>query len=333
MKQYHYYEKPLKIYGIPFFEERKKLERLPKHIRDKVKSLEFLGRRCPGARLCFKTNSEKITIKAKLNTLSPDIGMSIYSCQSFNVLIGDRQNAYFAGIANPANYEEKIFEKTFEKSNNMEDVTIFLPRNEEIDDIVIEVDDNADVTSPTPYKYSKPILYYGSSITEGGCCARVTNAYNAIISNRLDVDYYNFGFSGAARGEIEIADYINTIDMSIFVLDYDHNAPTIKHLKDTHQPFFNRIREKNPDLPIVIMSKPDFDYDKNAPERREIIKNTYLNAKNAGDKNVYFVDGQSFFGDNDRHFCTNDCIHPNDLGFYRMADVLTPIIKSILDKN
>jgi hypothetical protein len=80
------------------------------------------------------------------------------------------------------------------------------------------------------------------------------------------------------------------------------------------------------------MTKPDFDYDPQNAERRAVIYNTYFNAKNSGDSNVYFIDGESFFGDVDRHACTCDCCHPNDLGFYRMAQVIEPVIKSILEK-
>ena len=37
--------------------------------------------------------------------------------------------------------------------------------------------------------------------------------------------------------------YINTIDMSIFIMDYDYNAENTEYLRKTHEPFFKRIRE------------------------------------------------------------------------------------------
>jgi len=329
LKTYTCFDKPLKVFGIPFFEEKKKLERLPVELREKLKSLEFLGRRCPGARVGFRTDAEEFTVKVTLKTLTPDVGMSIYSCQAMSVMIGERQNSTFAGLVNPPDYNTKIFEKNFRKSNELEEVTIWFLRNEEIENIEITVPDEARVEEPTPYKHGKA-LYYGSSITEGGCCCNVTNSYNALLSRWLDLDYYNFGFSGSAKGELEMADYINTIDMSLFVFDYDHNAPNPEHLKNTHEPFFKRIREKNPTLPILILSKPDFDYDENGAERREIIMKTYTNAVESGDKNVYFIDGETFFGIIDRELCTIDRIHPNDLGFYRMANVILPVMKKIL---
>jgi hypothetical protein len=256
--------------------------------------------------------------------------MSIYSCQSAEVLIGERSKARYAALVNPPNYNTTTCSKKIFKSANLEDVTIFLPRNEIISEVKLTFPDDAHVEEPTPYRYG-PVLYYGSSITEGGCCCRMTNAYNALLSNRLDIDYYNFGFSGSAKGELIMADYINTIPIKAFVYDYDHNAPNAEHLSKTHEAFFLRIREKQPDLPILMMGCPDFDYVADAKKRREVIYTTYQNALARGDKNVYYLDSETFFGDTDRELCTIDRVHPNDLGFYRMAAVVEPVLRQMLD--
>ena len=332
MKEFTYKDYPIKVFGIPHFEKHKTLERLPSKLLKKLPSLSFLGRRPMGARLGFRTDSKTFTLKIEFDTLSVDIGMSIYSCQSAYVFAGKRQSSRFLGLSNPRNYETKTFEGTFKKGDGMEDVTIFLPRNEIIKNVWLYFEDGARVEPPTPYKFSKPILFYGSSITEGGIACNVCNGYNAIISRHLDVDYYNLGFSGNAKGELEMADFINTIDISLFVYDYDHNAPTVEHLEKTHEPFFKRIREKNPTLPVLMMSRPHAIYGEEEQRRREVIKRTYENALNAGDKNVYFIDGEEFFkNDPDREICFIDTIHPNDLGFFKMAQVVEPVIKSILE--
>ena len=333
MKTYSYKERPIKVFGVVDFEKKGKIQRLPDELIEKIPRLSWVGRRCTGARLCFKTDSQSIKIRITFETLSMDMGMSIFACQSAAVYAGDRPNSRFLGLINPTDYNQKCFEKTVTKEKILEDVIVWLPRNEVISDIEIEIDDDAIILEPTPYKYSKPILYYGSSITEGGCCASITSGYNAIISRHLDVDYYNFGFSGNARGDLNMAKYIAGIDMSIFVYDYDHNAPTVEHLKKTHEPFFKVIREQNPDLPIVMMTRPAITYSKDHRERRDVVRETYESALRAGDKNVYFIDGETLFGDTDRELCTVDLIHPNDLGFAKMASVVEPVIKQILEKN
>lgn len=129
-----------------------------------------------------------------------------------------------------------------------------------------------------------------------------------------------------------MADYLNTIDFAAFVLDYDHNAG-YSELRETHEPFFKRIREAHPDVPILMMSRPNTDEaPEGAADRRDIILNTLNNAKAAGDDKVYFINGETFFGKEHRMECTVDKVHPNDLGHYRMATTIEPVLKKILEK-
>ncbi len=328
MKTYKYCDAPLEVHGLPFFAENGKLERIPAEERAKFPLLGFLGRRCPGARVCFRTNAAEFTVRLELETLTPDVGMAIFACQAINVMIGERKTARFAGLVNPPSYDVKTAEKTFRKSSDMEDITLFLPRNEIIASVEISVPDGAKVEAPTPYAHGT-VLYYGSSITEGGCCQRMTNAYNAIISTDLDCDYYNYGFSGSARGELEMADLINRIEMSVLVYGYDHNAPTVEHLKNTHEPFFKRIREAHPDLPVIMVTRPTYHADSDADARAEVIYATYKNAVDSGDERVWFIDGREFFGDK-APMCSCDDCHPNDLGFYLMAEKIKPYVENAL---
>lgn len=122
--------------------------------------------------------------------------------------------------------------------------------------------------------------------------------------------------------------------MSAFVLDYDHNANSAEDLEATHEKFFQIICASNPELPIIMVSRPDFETDaQDSRIRRAIICKTYENAKAAGHKNVLFVDGETLFGTRGRDSCTVDGVHPNDLGFMRMAEGLYPILKQALEDN
>ena len=332
MRTFTIYDEPIKVFGIANFEKTKKLTRLPDDVIEKVPSLDFLGRRPVGARVAFRTNSTAFKVKIVFETLSEDIGMSIYACQSAFVFAGERSKSVFLGIVSPPNYQTKEFEKEFTKNDKIEDITILLPRNEIVSSVEISINDDALIEAPTPYKYSKPIIYYGSSITEGGCSCNPSSAYNAIISRHLDVDYYNFGFSGNCKGEPQMADFFNTLDFSIFVLDYDHNAPTVEHLMATHEPFYKMIREKNPTVPIVMLTRPRPQLTDDEEKRRQVVENTYKNAIQNGDKNVYYISGPSMFeGFPDAELCFIDGTHPNDLGFYKMAEATEPLIRALLE--
>lgn len=331
MKEYNYLSKPVKVFGLPFFETNKRLERLTEDMRNKLKSLDFFGQRCPGARVCFRTDSDILTVKVKFKTLSFDIGMSIYACQSVVVQKGPHTSPVFMGRVVAQDYETLTSDKEFKLDGKMQDITLWLPRNEIIEDISFCVSDGARVEAPTEYKYP-PVLFYGSSITETGHCSIITNAYISLLSRWLDMDFYNFGFSGSARGEIQMADIISSIKMSAFVYDYDHNSE-LGEYRERHEPFFKRIRQAQPDLPVIITNRPLFENRDEYDERRCVARRTYENAVNAGDENVYFIDSEKFFTDEERPYCSTDNIHPNDMGFYLMAKSVKPVLEAVLKKR
>lgn len=328
-------QKPIEVHGLPFFEQNGSFSRMPEEVAKKAPIAGSMNKYSVGARICFRTDSPTVWLKMRVKPLSMTTGMSMISGQSLHVLFGNRQDPVYVGAWTPRDLNATEVSGTcpFRKKAGQEDVTVYLPRNAIVEEIQVGIEDGAKLMPPTPYKYP-PMLYYGSSITAGGSCSAPFNAYNAIISKHLDVDYYNFGFSGSCMGEIAIADCIAELPLSIFVYDYDHNAPNVEFLQKTHEPFFLRIREKNPNLPIVMLSKPDrFGLTEGEEERCEVIKKTYENAVRRGDKNVYFIDGKTLFGEKDRFACTVDSLHPNDLGAYRMAAVIEPIIAKILKER
>lgn len=128
-----------------------------------------------------------------------------------------------------------------------------------------------------------------------------------------------------------MAEYIAGLDMCLFVCDYDHNAPDVQHLMDTHYRLYEIIREKHPHIPYIMITKPDyFTNPKENFERRKVILESYNKAIAAGDKNVYFIDGESLFEGEFYESCTSDGCHPNDIGFYRMAKKIGAVIAEVL---
>ena len=210
---------------------------------------------------------------------------------------------------------------------------LYFPLYNGLDELMLGFPPDARVEKGRTPRIEKPIVFYGSSITQGGCAAKVGSCYTTLLCRRLDAAQINLGFSGSGRGEENMARYIASLDMSAFVLDYDHNAPTVEHLEKTHEKFFNIVREAHPDLPIVMMSKPDFDSNREGNAlRRNVIARTYAHALEKGDKNVWFINGESFFGNHDRELCTVDGCHPTSLGFVRMADVVEAVLRPVLYK-
>ena len=119
----------------------------------------------------------------------------------------------------------------------MHEIRVNLPLFATVESIEIALDDAAAVSAPAPYRFGLPVVFYGSSITNGACASIPANAY-PMLAMRMGVRRIQPRLSGSARGEDIMAEYIASLDMAAFVYDYDHNAPSAAHLQATHEKLY-----------------------------------------------------------------------------------------------
>lgn len=328
-------EEPFKVYGV--FHEDGKFRRLPETVAKSVsKGVLALHANTAGGRVRFKTNSPYIAIYAEIENVCRAPHFSLTGAAGFDLYEDINGVDRFAAIYVPPYDVKDSYESIHEFTAERErELTINFPLYTDVRNLYVGVSKDSYIKAPKPYKYEKPVVYYGSSITQGGCASRPGNCYQAVISRRLSCDHINLGFSGVAKAEDEIANYISNLDMSVFVYDYDHNAPTFEHLQKTHERMFKIIREKNPTLPIIFASKPKYlgdEYGDNISrykQFREEVRNTYEKAKTVGDENVYFVNGDELMKYAE-YEGTVDVSHPTDYGFASMAKVFGDLLEKVL---
>ncbi len=288
-----------------------------------------------GVRVRFVTNSPFVAIRACCNgAYTPSI-MSPLAVWGFDLYKReDCASESFVGCFRPPQNSEKGYEGLINTSGK-NCYTVNMPLFCTVSELYIGVQKGSEFSAPPMYNYyGKPIIFYGSSITHGAAASRPGNAYPAMIAQKLGADHKNFGFSGNAKGEKEIAEYISKQKMCAFVLDYHHNAYDLNILKETHYNFYKTVRKRNPFIPIVIVTAPTVkDDDKWISEGIKIIQNTYSKAKQEGDKNVYFIDGCHLYDGDFRESCTVDGCHPNDLGFSKMAKVIGTTLICALEND
>ena len=221
-------------------------------------------------------------------------------------------------------YESAV---SFEEKK-MRQITLCFPSFVNIRDLFIGLDKDAILTEAARYVNDLPVVFYGSSITQGACASRSGNTYPNILSRRFSFDYVNLGFAGACKAEEPMIDYLCTLPMQLLVYDYDHNTPSVEFLRETHLRGLRRLREAHPDLPIVLLSKPNQHNGKaEAIKRMRVIEESYRVLQKESTAPVHFIDGQQIFESHDREMMTMDNTHPTDLGFYCMAEALYPVMK------
>ncbi len=334
-------EAPLKLEGLPFFRENNNtFFRVPQTFieQDVSAGLLYLANHTAGAAVRFKSDSPQITIRATLRESLDMNHMPRAGSAGFDSYFkrpGEKTYRYNKTVQ-PAPKQETIEAiGGINPDKEMCDWIINLPLYGGVAKVEIGIKADSTILPPADHKIAKPVLFYGSSITQGGCASRPGNAYTSMLCRAIDAEQINLGFSGNAKGEIAMANLIASLDLAAFVYDYDHNAPSVEHLADTHGKFFKIIREAHPDLPVIMISKCDIrQIDPKIRQknilRREIIRKTWQNAINSGDKNVYFIDGETLFDGELYDACTVDGCHPNDLGFFRMYTRILPVLQKAI---
>lgn len=327
---------PFEIYGLYKPQEGNTFRRIPQEVAEATsEGVARLHTNTAGGRVRFATDSEYVAIRCTMPNITHFAHMPATGVSGFDMYVA-RGNG-------------EIFEKTFVPpwnltdgyasiyhfgSREMREITINFPLYNNVDSLFVGLEPSAALGEGRKYKYEKPVVYYGSSITQGGCASRPGNSYEGFISQKISCNHINLGFSGNAKGEDAIMDYIAGLDMSVFVYDYDYNTPSVEHLRETHERGFKKIRAVNPELPVIFVSAPNDNkhvVTDSFSSRREIIFSTYMNARSSGDKNVFFVDGCGLFNGEFPNSCTVDGCHPNDLGFFRMAESIGRMVEYALN--
>ncbi len=337
------YEEPLRLSGFPYFNTDKVYRRLPLNKVELFKkvnnNLNILSENTAGGQIRFRTNSSKILIRANLLNGHNMVNMPASGQCGFDLYLGQRgERLKFYGIT-----KFDIKDKTYEcevvgnLKNEVRDVLINFPLYDGVLDVEIGVMEDACVLPAKPFDAAGKIIFYGTSITQGGCATRPGMAYTNILSRWFNREVINFGFSANGLGEYEMAEVIADIeDISMVVLDYEANSATNGRLFASLNEFINIIRRKHPNVPILVVSRipylADY-YDDNLFEKRneyrEFQRSIVKEKRDKGDNNIHFLNGHDFMDDFFDEY-TVDFIHPTDLGFWKMAEGLYKVIKELL---
>ena len=197
----------------------------------------------------------------------------------------------------------------------------------------IASDAKIEALGPRASGIEKPVVFYGTSITHGGCSSRPGLGWVNIIGRDLDVPVFGLGFSGSGVMEYELSDVISRIDASCYVLDClwnmslkDKDRPG-RSVEGNYEPFIRNLRAKRPGVPIV-MAEHCNGYGNKKDGKDLFIRGLYekLIAEGWTDL-VYLPNDEMYTGDFEG---TVDGCHPNDLGMMSMSKAFGKAVKEAL---
>jgi len=187
---------PVQVNGLPWYSENGgDLFRLPAQLKDTFRPPVWdLAKDPSGGRIRFRTNSSVLAIRLEYPK-PPDManmhafgetGVDLYADGVY------RGTAVATRDAQPG----KTLEHTYFQDQPRLDreITLYLPLYMPVKVLGIGLDPDAQVRPAKPFAAAAPLVFYGTSITQGGCASRPGMSYQAILGRMLNLDFVNLGF-------------------------------------------------------------------------------------------------------------------------------------------
>ncbi len=300
-------------------------DRLPAELKTQVREPVWaLSRSSAGLSVRFRTNSPAIHLRwTLLNDASMD-HMADTGIKGVDLYVKEAGQWRYVNTARPSGMSNEA-RLISGMSRELREFKLYLPLYDGIADLEIGIEADASIETPAPAP-GRPIIFYGTSITQGGCASRPGMAHTNIIARKLDIDCVNLGFSGNGKMETPIVELMAETGARFYVVECLPNM-TAAEVAARTAPLVQRLRAAHPATPIVLVENTryesaflDPDLATKIAEKNAVLAAEYRKLIEAGVPQLYYLETVDALGDD--HEGTVDGVHLTDLGFLRYADHL-----------
>ena len=300
--------------------------------------LPYLSTNGAGLHIDFTTNSRKIDISYALESSVHMSHMPLTGSHGMDLYIKcDNKWLYYDSVIPSEDikvYKSITLEKLVPEGWNS--FSLNLPLYQTVTSLKIGILKDCDIKADLLTK--KPVVVYGTSITQGGCASRPGMAYTNILRRNIDRDVYNLGFSGSGKIEHEMTDILLTYDAEIFIFDPIPNLGCVEKdliiSEERYVHFYKKFREKYMTTPLILLDDPTFLYNYSRDDHSCEFNATaqkYFKEWSKEDKNLYYIYKDELYGTDGES--TVDRCHATDLGFMRMSKPIIKLVKELLKLN
>ncbi|MFN9381925.1 MAG: SGNH/GDSL hydrolase family protein [Pirellulaceae bacterium] len=323
------------IEGKGFADTESPFDRLPARAKGVVREPVWnLSRHAAGMSARFRTNATSISIEYRLTGDSLSMPhMPATGVSGVDLYARDPSGRWrWVAVTQP---KQRQVEATLvtDLPEMMRDFHLDFPLYNGIEHLRVGVPKEAKFEPIAPRK-DPPILFYGTSITQGACASRPGMSHVGLLGKRLDRPILNFGFSGNGKMEWEVGQFLAEIDSALMVIDCLPNMES-QEVAERAEGFVTRMRAARPEMPILLVEDRTYANAWLLPARqqrhrtsREALKDAYQRLVDRGIQRLSYLEGESLLGDDGE--ATTDGSHPSDLGFVRQADAMESSIRALL---
>lgn len=217
--------------------------------------------------------------------------------------------------------------KTGKSPKGGREYQLYLPLYNNCKNLKVGIPDGSMITF-LPQRKEKPIMVYGTSISQGACASRPGMAWTNILGRKLDRPIINLGFSGNGRLEPEVLEFVTDVEAEIYVLDCLPNLSpnetyTEAEIKKRLRNSIQHIRKKRPQAKILLTQHAGYSDGKVDDSRKSVYEalntwttDVFTELQNKHAQNLYMLSKNVINLSNDAFV---DGTHPTDLGMEQYA--------------
>lgn len=333
-KGLHWYNaEAFTIEGKGWKDTAKVYHRVPAKVESIVRpAIWDLGRNSSGISIHFTTDSTSLAVK--WDGFEAMNHMTALGVSGLDLYVKHQGKWKWLAVGRPSQEQNEI-ELITGIPSEVREYILYLPLYNQINKIELGVPEKFSLKATAP-REKKPIVFYGTSITQGGCASRPGMCYSAILGRWLDNPTINLGFSGNGIMEPEVIDLLCELDPAVFVIDCLPNMNE-EMIIEREENALRKLRTAHPNTPIVLID--------NILYCESFLKRSFMDeyiAKNSAQYAIY----EKLVGEgmSDLHYIkdtdligvdgegTVDGCHLTDLGYMRFSEQLIGPLQKILAK-
>ena len=329
---------PFELSGLYWYNIDGKFRRLPLAGRDVLPVNVDRLADCPaGAKVRFRSDASKIHIRVRRAAFDAVDSMNYLVRAGFDLYVGDpgKEQFYRTSRSKVADtcFTALMFDARPEVpggkvENKMRSFTLYFPLYHPVESLEIGLPPGCKAAPPLPLaEDERPIVVYGTSITQGACASRTGLAWTNMVSRKIGRHVYNFGFSDGGKCELPVAGVLASIENPLlYIIDCEANLGDA--YTEKLEEFLPVLIKKHPQVPILVMSRYRMTYWKlhplNVEKQKALIEK--LSARGA---KVHFLDCSDILG-LDYAETLVDGLHANDMAFKLITEAVYNKIKTVI---
>lgn len=299
------------------------------------------GTNSAGLGIRFSTNSTAVGLRYNLRDNFHMVHMADTGTKGADLYILDNGRWRYVNTSRPQPRDSVQNRLLVENLDGEEhEFLVYLPLYDGINWMEIGVDSAAWLDAPhvdNP-QTDRKIVFYGTSILQGGCASRTGMVATSMIQRELGLECCNMAISGQGRMWMPVARALaSEPNVVAYVLDPLPNCP-LRMVDSIGYEWVSTFRRLNPSAAIVMVEiapVPSSRYDTKTRDSHKQINAAYRaiydRLVREGEKNIYFVTSDGLTGPEEEG--TVDGNHLTDYGFRAYADKLISVLRPILKKQ